>query len=77
MRIFLDVKDQELIKNNARFFKANYGSRRNYSIETAILKKRLIIDHSTLNLRDTICNFADLKSCYDRQLSKIGSIIEE
>ena len=39
MRIFLDVKDQELIKNNARFFKANYGSRRNYSIEIAILEK--------------------------------------
>ena len=77
MRIFLDPKEEELIENNNRFSKANYGSRRNCSIETAILEKRLIIDHSILAMRNTICNFADLKSCYDRQLAKVGSIVEE
>ena len=65
MQIFLDLKEQELIENNNRFSKANYGLRRNCSIEIAILEKRLIMDHSTLTMSNTICNFTDLKSCYD------------
>ena len=58
IRIFLEVKDQELIENDMRFSKENYGLRRSYSIATAILEKRLIIDYSTLSMRDTIYNFA-------------------
>jgi len=77
MRIFLDAKNKELIENNERFSTANYGSRKNYSIETAILEKRLILDHSILSMAPTIYNFTDLKSCYDRQLAKVGGILEE
>jgi len=77
MRIFLNATDQETIENDRRFSTANYGSRKNYSIESAILEKRLILDHSTLRMEKTIYNFTDLQSCYDRQLSKIGSIVEE
>jgi len=77
MRIFLDATKQELIENDSRFSTANYGSRKNFSIETALLEKRLILDHSVLETKQIIYNFTDLQSCYDRQLSKIGSIVEE
>jgi len=56
---------------------ANYGSQQNYSIESAILEKRLILDNSLNSLNYTIYNFTDLKSCYDRQLPNLGSIVEE
>ena len=65
MWLFLDPKEQELIEIDNRFSKANYSSRRNYSIETAILEKRLIMDYSTLTMSNMICNFTNLKSCYD------------
>ena len=39
MRILLDSEDEELIENDSRFSKANYGSRKNYSIESVILEK--------------------------------------
>jgi len=77
MRIFMDGKNNELIETDSRFSKANYGSRKNYSIDSALLEKRLIFDHSALAATETICNFTDLKACYDRQLSKIGGIVEE
>jgi len=77
MRIFLDGSTNELIEKDPRFSKANYGSRKNFSIESAILEKRLILDHSLLSQKETIYNLTDLKACYDRQLSKIGSIVEE
>ena len=35
------------------------------------------MDHSTLTMRNTICNFMDLKSCYDQQLAKVRSIVKE
>ena len=59
------------------FVKANYGSRKNYSIETAILEKRLIMDRSMLSSKITVCNLTDLQSCYDRQLANVRSIVEE
>ena len=77
MRMFLSAEETEIIENDNRFSKANYGSRRNYSIETAILEKRLVFDHSMINMKKNIYNLTDLKSCYDRQLPKLGSIIEE
>ena len=77
MRIALSSEDKELIEHDKRFSIANYGSRRNYSIESAILEKRLIIDNSLNTLNHTIYNFIDLKSCYDRQLPNLGSIVEE
>ena len=36
MRIHLRADKEELIENDRRFSKSNYGSRKNYSIETAI-----------------------------------------
>ena len=77
MRIALNSKGQELIENDQRFSKANFGSRKNYSINTAILQKRLILDNSLLTTKHTIYTMTDLQSCYDRQLHNVGSIIEE
>ena len=57
--------------------KANYGSRKNYSIETAALEKRLVFDSSMISLENTIYAFADLKAHYDCKLLKLGSMIEE
>ena len=73
----LSSKDEELIEYDKRFSTANYGSRRNYSIESVILEKRLIIDNSLNTLNYTIYNFTDLKLYYDRQLPNLGSIVEE
>ena len=77
MRMFLDDGDEEIIEDDSRFSKSNYGSRKNYSIETALLEKRLILDHSLLTCNLTIYCLTDLQSCYDRQLPNIGGIIEE
>ena len=60
MRIFLDVTKHELIENDKRFSIANYGSRKKYLIETIILGKRLILDHSVLERKQMVYNFVDL-----------------
>ena len=77
MRMYLNALEEELIKGDKRFSKANYSSKKNFSIETAILEKQLILDNSLLSLEKTIYNLTDLKSCCDRQLLNIGSIVEE
>ena len=48
IRIYLYGNDQEIVENDKRFSKANYGSRKNYAIESAILEKRLVVDNSIL-----------------------------
>jgi len=66
-----------MIDTDDRFSSANYGLRKNFSIKTAILEKRLIFDTSLLSLKPTIYNLTDLKSCYNRQLLNIERIVEE
>ena len=66
-----------MIESDVRFSKANYGSRRNYSIESALLEKRLIFDSSMMSGKKTMYTLTDLQSCYDRQLAEIGGILEE
>ena len=77
MRISLHSGKQELIEDDHRFSKANYGSRKNFAITSAILQKRLIMDNSLISMKPTVYALTDLKSCYDRQLPNIGSIVEE
>ena len=77
VRIQMSPEEEELIEGNDRFSTVNYGSQKNYSIETAILQKRLTFDHSLLETKQTVYNFTDLQSCYDRQLVNIRSIVEE
>ena len=65
MRISLNADAEELIENDDRFSKSNFGSRKNYAIMTAILQKRLIFDNSLVNMKHNIYILTDLKSCYD------------
>ena len=66
IRMFLYSEEEEIIEKDPRFSKANYSSRKNYSIETAILEKRLIFDNSMINIENTIYTFTDLKAYYNR-----------
>jgi len=77
MRIILNDGNTERIENDDRFSKSNYGSRKNYAIESALLEKRLIFDNSVFTGEKNIYHLTDLKSCYDRQLVNIGALIEE
>ena len=60
MRIYLEDLDEEMIESDDRFSKSNYGLRKNYSIETAILEKRLTFDHSLISSKPTIYHLTDL-----------------
>ena len=68
MWIFLSADETETIENSDRFSKANYGSRRDYSIETATLEKRLVFNHIMITMKKTIynCKFRTLiiKQCF-------------
>ena len=77
MRIYLSDDKEELIEKDKRISKSNYGSRKNYSIENAILEKRLVIDRSLISCKKTIYHLTDLKSYYNHQLVNIGGLIEE
>ena len=76
-RILINNRNKPAIKNDKRLSKCNYGSQPLYSIENTILEKRLVYDYSRLTTATTIHNMIDLKSCYNRQLLQIRSIIEE
>ena len=65
MRIFLGDEEEEKIEKDDRFSKTNYGSRKNYSIESALLEKRVIFDNSMMSGNPTIYTITDLQSCYD------------
>ena len=77
MRIYLKSDNRELIEQDKRFSKANYRSRKNYSIEIAIFEKYLILDSSLILIKPTIYNLTDLQSCCNWQLVNIESIIGE
>jgi len=75
MRIYISDRNKERIESDDRVAKANYRSRPTYSIETAILKKRLIYDLRKLTRNPILHNMTDLEACYDRQLQNIASIL--
>ena len=50
---------EEIIENNNRFSKSNYGSRKNYSAESALLEKQLTLDYSLLLCKLTIYCLTD------------------
>ena len=66
MRIFLLAEDEENIENDERISKANYRSRKNHLIKSAILEKRIIFNNSLLIIKPIIYNLTDLQSYYDR-----------
>jgi len=66
IRMFLYSEEKEIIEKDPRISKVNYSSHKNYSIETAILEKRLVFDSSMINMENTIYTLTDLKACYDQ-----------
>ena len=77
IRIFIGERNNENIEIDSRLSKFNYGSRRYYSIETAILEKRLMYDLAARDGKEIMHTISDLKVCYDRQLPNIRYLIEE
>jgi len=77
MHIFIRGRNDDNIENDQRLSKFNYGSRRNYSIETAILEKRLMYNMAARDGCKMMHTISDLKACYDRQLPNIGCLVEE
>ena len=77
MRVFLGCRNKGSIKKDQRLSKFNYSSRQFYSIDKAILEKRLLCDISRYNKQPTVHVITDLEACYDRQLYNIRSIVEE
>ena len=66
-----------MIKNNNRFSKVNYGSRKTYAIESAILEKWLTADNSLLLDNLISYHLINLQAYYDRKLAKVEGILEE
>ena len=77
MRILINQRNKLQIEDNPRVAKCNYELRPHYSIEDALLKKRLMNDNSLLNRKRTVHNMIDLKLCYNQQLVEIDSIVQE
>ena len=75
--ILINQRNKFKIETDSRIAKSNYESRSYYSIEDALLEKRLIYNNSLLKGKCTIYNMMDLKSCYDWQLAEIGLIVQE
>ena len=77
MRIYVGGRNKDLIENNNRLLKFNYGSRTNHSIDIAILEKRLMYDVVIRDGKPMLHNISNLKACYDRQLPNLGCIVQE
>ena len=66
MYISIGNQNSDNIKIDRRISKYNFGSRRNYSIKTALLEKRMIYDASKYDGKMIIYNLTDLEACYNR-----------
>ena len=71
------MRNDDNIKNDERLSKFNFGSRKQYSIESALLEKRLLYDMSKYNNEPTIHLLSDLEVCYDFQIPAISRMVEE
>ena len=75
--IFLECRNKGSIEKDPILSKFNYRSRRFYSIDEAILEKRLIYDISRYNKQSIIHVITNLEVYYDWQLYNIGLIVKE
>ena len=60
MRIFLTLRNVDEIEHNKYLSKFNYGSRKTYTIEEALLEKHLIYNSAVFNCKVTIHVVTDL-----------------
>ena len=77
MRIFLGLRIERKLEKDKRLSKHNHGSRKGYSVESALLEKRLMFDYAKRTEQETGHMVSDLVSCYDRQLPNTWGIVEE
>ena len=77
MRIFVNARNKFRMKRDNQIVKSNYRLRSYYLIENAILEKQLVHDNSMLIGEYNIYNTTNLQVHHNRQLSKIGLIVEE
>jgi len=75
MRIYIGSRNNDKIESDERLFQFNYGTRSNYSIETAILEKRLMYDVAVRDGKPIIHNISDLKAYYNHQLPNLGCLV--
>ena len=71
MRIFFGIRCDGIIEKDERISKYNFGTRKGYSIENAILEKRLLIESNLFDQDQFVYTISDLEACYDRQLPNI------
>ena len=77
MRIFKGDWAEDKIENDERTSKLNHQSRRNCTINNAILEKWLMCDLSIRDSKLMIRNLLDLEACYNRQLPNIRCAAKE
>ena len=77
IRLFVGVRNDDNIEKDNRLSVHSYGSRKHFSIEMALLEKRLLYDISKCNGKQTIHLISDLEACYDQQLPTLGGMVEE
>ena len=65
IRVFLGLRNTNKIESSKRISKFNFGSRKNYLIDEAILKKRLIYDTSIWTEEPTVYLITDLSTYYN------------
>ena len=75
MRIFLGIRNKKLAENNYCLSEYNHSFRKGYSINKAILEKKLIYNSSIQIGKLIVYVVTDLSACYDRQLTNIVSIV--
>ena len=71
MRMHIGGRNDKNVENDDRLSKFNYGSRANYSMQTAMLEKRLIHDLVVRERKMMMHNMSDLKAYYNRLLPNI------
>ena len=76
-RTCIGGRNDKNIKNDNRLSEFNYGSRSNYSTQTAILEKISMYDLAARERNIIMHNTSCLKACYDRQLPNIGYMMQE
>ena len=74
--MYVGWRNYENVKGDSRLSTFNFGSQKHYSIDSALLEKRLTHDTSKHKNKPTVYLLSDLESCYDRQIPAIGGIVE-
>ena len=77
MRAFVNERIVGLIETDEKISKGNYVSSKGCSIDDLMLEKIMMCDCSMQNMEETVHNFTDLESCYDRQLANVYGVAKE